>query len=367
VIDWPAGESWPWKVDVVALTMLAVSAALYGRGYRVMAARGNDHGRRPRQWEAAAFAAGWATLAVALLSPIAALSDLLFSVHMTQHELLMLMAAPLLMLGRPIVVALWALPARWRVAAARPARGRMRRLTTPAGVFLLHGVTLWAWHLPAWYEAAVLDPQLHLVQHLSFVATASLFWWGMLRGGYGRLGYGTAVLYVFATAVHSGGLGALLATADAPWYPLYVARAAGHAHGALADQQLAGVIMWIPSGIVLTLLALAIFAVWLAEPERRRQRGWGPAYAGAGTGLAAADGEEIEMNDGHYRRNGTSLGLGESGELEAADRETAGRAGGETYGDRDVASGPRDLVNQPANEDEDEDADPEPGGRSGDD
>jgi putative membrane protein len=196
----------------------------------------------------------------------------LLSVHMTQHELLMLVAAPLLALGRPLVPMLWAMPARWRTRAkgTNALARTLRSFTSPVAVFALHAVALWVWHLPVLYEAAVLDDRIHAVQHVSFTATAALFWWGMLRGRYGRLGYGAAVLYVFATAVHSGGLGALMTMSNTPWYPLYVERA--HDHGAaLVDQQLAGLLMWIPAGVVLTLFALAIFAAWLGEAERRRR------------------------------------------------------------------------------------------------
>jgi cytochrome c oxidase assembly factor CtaG len=99
-----------------------------------------------------------------------------------------------------------------------------------------------------------------------------LFWWGLIRGRYGRLGYGAAMMYIFATAVHSQGLGALLTFSARPWYPLYVERA--RQLDVLGDQQLAGLIMWIPAGVVMMLFGLALFAAWLGEAERRRERGW---------------------------------------------------------------------------------------------
>jgi cytochrome c oxidase assembly factor CtaG len=174
-----------------------------------------------------------------------------------------------------------ALPAALRRRAAFVvASAQASRLTAPLTVFLIHAIVLWLWHVPVLFDAAVLDARVHLVQHVSFVASACLFWWGMLRGRYGRLGYGVAVLYVFATAVHSGGLGALITMSPTPWYDVYLARA-GHVHDALTDQQLAGLIMWVPSGAVMTVFALAILAAWLGESERRRRRGWAPIYAGS--------------------------------------------------------------------------------------
>jgi mono/diheme cytochrome c family protein len=105
--------------------------------------------------------------------------------------------------------------------------------------------------------------------HVCFLLTACLFWWALIHGRYGRLGYGAAVLFVFATAVHSGALGALMTFAPRAWYPLYAHRSAAAGHDPLQDQQLAGLIMWIPFGVVFLVLALALFAAWLGESERR--------------------------------------------------------------------------------------------------
>jgi cytochrome c oxidase assembly factor CtaG len=255
-----------WKPDVFAGTALAASLLLYLWGLTRMPAR-------PQRVEMLSFAAGWSTLAAALLSPIATLSERLFSVHMTQHELLMLVSAPLLAIARPLVPMLWALPHRWRTALATTGPGHALRLaSSPAIVFALHAVALWIWHVPVLYEAAVLDDRIHLIQHVCFAGTALLFWWGLTRGRYGRSGYGAAVIYVFATAMHSGGLGALLAFSSRPWYRIYVQRANGG--DPLGDQQLGGLIMWIPAGVLMMLFGLALFAAWLGDAERRRQRGW---------------------------------------------------------------------------------------------
>lgn len=156
-------------------------------------------------WEAAAFAAAWVTLLVALVSPLDRLSDRFFSVHMTQHELLMLVAAPLLVLGRPLVVAPWVLPERQRLGLRGwqhrwPLRA-WRWLTRPTVVLVLHGVVVWVWHLPVLFEAALHSEAVHAVQHVGFFWTAAPFWWALAHGRYGRLGYGVAVLFVSATAV----------------------------------------------------------------------------------------------------------------------------------------------------------------------
>jgi putative membrane protein len=268
-------HAWAWKPDVFAATALAVSAAIYMFGLTRML----QGGGRVRRLEMGSCLAGWLTLAIALLSPIATLSEWLFAVHMTQHELLMLVAAPLLAIGRPVVPMLWAFRSRRSHSAhtqswmQRSVPALARVASSPFAVFLIHAVALWIWHIPALYEAAVLDDRIHLIQHVCFTGTAALFWWGMIRGRYGRLGYGAAFLYIFATAAHSGGLGALMALSSVAWYPLYVQRAP-NAGDALIDQQLGGFIMWIPAGVILMLFGLAMFAAWLGEGERRRQRGW---------------------------------------------------------------------------------------------
>jgi putative membrane protein len=261
-----------WKPDPFAASLLAGSLAWYALGLWRMHRHGGLH--HVPKLEIASFIAGWMVLAIALLSPIAILSEWLFSVHMTQHELLMLVAAPLIAIGRPVTPMLFAWPRRWRrVARGAAGTGVITFATAPLVVFAAHAAALWIWHLPPLYEAAVVSEGVHIIQHICFTATAALFWWSLIRGRYGRLGYGAAFLYIFGTAVHSGGLGALLALSPVPWYPLYVDRAAGIADP-LVDQQVGGIIMWVPSGIVMMLFALALFAAWLGEAERRRTKGW---------------------------------------------------------------------------------------------
>jgi putative membrane protein len=262
-----------WSSDPVVLASLAATALLYFRGLRRLWARagvGSGIGR----WQAASFAGGWVALVVALVSPVDAVSDFLFSVHMTQHEILMLVAAPLVVLGRPLVAFHWALPAgaRERTGAwtRRPAVGRGWRILTGAlVVWALHAIALWVWHVPRLFEAALANDGIHAFQHLCFLLTATLFWWTLVHGRYGRLGYGAAVLYVFTTGVHSTLLGALLTLAPATWYASYRARAPQAGVNALADQQLAGLLMWVPFGVVFAVIGLALFAAWLGEAGRR--------------------------------------------------------------------------------------------------
>ena len=132
---------------------------------------------------------------------------------------------------------------------------------------------MWVWHIPALFEATLHDEWIHGLEHGLFFTTAALFFWSLVHGGYGRVGYGAAVLYVFVTSMHTGLLGALLTFAHGAWYPTYAERAPAWGFDPIEDQQVAGLIMWIPASIVLAVLALALFAAWLGESERGAVRG----------------------------------------------------------------------------------------------
>jgi putative membrane protein len=271
-IDATQAMTW-WTADPVAIGAILLPSAVYAGGLsRLWHSVGVGHG--VRRGEAVCFALGQLALFIALVSPVDRLSDILFSAHMTQHEIIMLVAPPLIVLGRPWVALLWALPpaSRTRLGSAlrqprvlRP----WRVVSAPLTVVVLHAIVVWLWHVPEAFEAALRSEVVHSVQHASFFVTAALFWWAILRGRYGRVGYGLAVAFVFATAMHTSVLGALLTVAGSVWYPLYAARGAPFGVDAQEDQTLAGLVMWIPAGLVFTLVALALFAAWLGEAGRR--------------------------------------------------------------------------------------------------
>jgi putative membrane protein len=266
-----------WELAPLVVGPLLAAAALYAAGLARLWGRAGM-GRGIPVWAAACFAAGWLTTVSALVSPLAWVSRMVFSAHMTQHTLLMLVAAPLLTFGHPLLVWLWGLPPSWREPVARAFRGDgtvrvWRTATAPLAVFVLQAAVLWIWHVPQLYEAALGSEAIHAVQHLCLVVAGGLFWWAMVYGRYGRRGYGLSVLYVFLTAVHSSVLGALLAVSSGPWYGEYARQAVRWNLNALADQQLAGLLMWVPAGTVFILLGLALFAAWLGEAERRVRHG----------------------------------------------------------------------------------------------
>jgi cytochrome c oxidase assembly factor CtaG/cytochrome c2 len=266
-----------WDLQPLVVAPLIAALVLYVLGLRRLWTRAGS-GSGISRWEAISFCAGWLTAAVALVSPVAWMSEILFSVHMTQHTLLMLVAAPLLSFGQPLLAFLWAFDAARRERLARPFRGAgfvsaWHAATSPLSVFLLQAAALWLWHIPSWYEAALHNDAIHALEHVCLLTTGCLFWWAMVRGRYGRIGYGLAVVYVFVTAVHSGTLGALLTIAPTPWYTAYVQQGRLWGIDPLDDQQLAGLLMWIPAGVTFIVLGLALMAAWLGESGRRVRLG----------------------------------------------------------------------------------------------
>jgi cytochrome c oxidase assembly factor CtaG len=266
-LDALPGAPLPWSgTDLAIILPLGLSLALYVTGITRLWHRAGV-GRGISKAHAASFAAGWLTLALALLSPLHELSEELFSAHMVQHMLLVALAAPLVVLGRPGGALSWGLPRSWRRGVAGVTRARLvaavwAAMTSPLVATLLHGLTLWAWHLPGPFEAALANAWLHWLEHVSFLATGVLFWWAML-GRPARLhGYGLSVACLFVTLLHTSLLGTLLTLSRHLWYgPAPGAAAWGLT--AIEDQQLAGLIMWIPGGAIYTLAALVLAGLWI--------------------------------------------------------------------------------------------------------
>jgi putative membrane protein len=262
----------PW----VVLPLVGVGLA-YGRGRW----RGAGRGAGARRREDACFAAGWLVLVLALVSPLDALGEALFVAHMVQHLLLLLVAPPLLLAARPLGPVLLGLPGPFRRGAgvllraglARAARALSRRAVV---VLALHGLALWAWHAPRAYDAALASELVHALEHASFFAAGLLFW-SVLHGAArkGGVGHGGAVLFVFGGAMQGGGLGALLTVATRPLYESHRQSAPAFGLSALEDQQLAGVVMWVPSGIVLAVVALAHASLLLELEGPAPTRGGG--------------------------------------------------------------------------------------------
>jgi putative membrane protein len=252
----------PWLAATVLLSL-----ALYLRGVRILW-RKAGRGRGIRFAHVARFGAGWVVLAAALLSPLDALAERSFAFHMVQHELLMVVAAPLLVTGRPLEAWAWAAgPAVDRALGgfARNVAGAFGWMLAPVGAWCVHFVALWLWHMPALFDAALADNGVHILQHVSFFASALAFWWSIFRRGAQSLAP-SAMMSVLTTMLHTSALGALLTFSGSAWYASGAGNPLGL--GALEDQQAGGLVMWVPGGLAYLAAGLAIAACWLRAVPR---------------------------------------------------------------------------------------------------
>jgi cytochrome c oxidase assembly factor CtaG len=266
-----------WSVEPGVVIPLALTAVLYARGIIEFSRRATRTGAVVQR-EMLFVAAGFFVFTAALISPIHAAGGILFSAHMIQHELLMGIAAPLLVLGKPAVPLLFGLPESMRRPVGHAfSHGAIRKvwdnLTRPLAAFVLHAFAIWIWHAPILYDASVANSAVHGAQHISFIVTAILFWWSIFPAGHQVRPRGSAIIALFLTALHTTLLGALLTVPDAPMYSAYhdaITRAWGLT--ALEDQQLGGIIMWVPGGIVYLAAALYLMFKWLTASESRAKK-----------------------------------------------------------------------------------------------
>jgi putative membrane protein len=278
-------EHWlsAWNWDPLISFNLLLLTGLYAAGLiRLWGKAGVGSG--VSRGRAAAFFCGLFALFIALISPLDTLSAELSSAHMVQHMVLMNVAAPLLVVGSPALVLLWAFP-----LSARQSLGRwMHRLESwqsphyplwqPALLWLVYGFTLWIWHLPAFYEAALRNKWIHDFQHLSFVITACLFWRVLLDPvSRLRLSRGWAVIYLFTTSLHATVLGVFMALSPRVWYAEYEPLTLAWNLTAMEDQQLAGLIMWMPACMVYAVAAALLFGLWLRESPSAPQDNFQPS------------------------------------------------------------------------------------------
>lgn len=268
-----------WPLDPLVLVGIGVCALLYWRGLRYSLNRGLS--RHLRAWQPLAFAGGLLVLLVALDSPLdVAASELLWA-HMVQHELLTIVAAPLLLLSQPewpmwrgVPLAArrnglrWVLRRRWPrrlyTAVSRPFR-------SPAVVWILFIGSFSLWHIPALYDLALEQTPVHVAEHLVFLGTALLFWAQVIPGAHARpaLSFTQRAIYLGAAGLHSNVLGAVFVFSTGPLYAYYAAlpRAAGTI-SLLADQHFAGAAMDVPGTIVFFVAIIALLGFWLQEDER---------------------------------------------------------------------------------------------------
>jgi cytochrome c oxidase assembly factor CtaG len=267
-----------WRLDFGPALALALFVTAYAIGVR-RAWRRAGVGRGVRRAQVAWFAAAIAVLVVALLSPLDAMAEQLFAAHMTQHMLLAVVAPPLLVCGSPELAFLWMLPGRARRRLTRtlrgwaPARRAWLAVTAPPFAWLIHGAAIWSWHAPRLYELALRSDLAHAMEHLSFLGTGVLLWWAIVHPrGQRRTAYAVGIVTLFATAAQTGVLGALLTLTHRAWYPAQAPGTAAWGLTPLDDQQLAGLIMWVPGGLLYVAAMSVLFLAWVEAPATARRR-----------------------------------------------------------------------------------------------
>lgn len=250
-----------WFLAAAAAALCVVIARWYVIGLRTVS-RNPRTGRRQR-WRPVALVVGVALTVSALLPPVDAVSDRRLATHMAQHMVLILLAAPALALGAPGVPLLAGMPRRLRQRLVRWTHLLpLALLAAPATAWVLQVGLMWAWHLPAAFDAAERSEFLHAVEHACFLLPAWLFWWQLATASRRRLRGPVAVLYVVTAMLPGAALGALLTFAGAPLYPSQAMAATAAGVDPLRDQQLAGLAMWIPMDLGYLAVAAGLFLHW---------------------------------------------------------------------------------------------------------
>jgi cytochrome c oxidase assembly factor CtaG len=260
--------TWTWDPSVIAGSLAVIVVYLATVHFRF-------------NWQTVLFIGGVLVLFFALESPLEALGDTyLFSAHMLQHLLLILLVPPLLLLGMP----------RWLAELILDwpfARAVESKLGRPVVAWLVGVVTLWIWHLPLLYNATLLNESIHILEHLSFLITATIFWWPVFHPlAEQRAAPLTTIIYLFAAAASSSALGIILTFAPAGLYPAYlqpfdtlgILSLLRHEWGLTpaVDQQIGGLLMWVPGSLVYLTGIVGALARWYGQSDGDRET----AYAG---------------------------------------------------------------------------------------
>lgn len=274
----PDVEEWwrVWNLEPFFLVPALAGVALYTRGLW----RWRERSRAHPWWRSALFYLGMFTLFAAVNSPLHVLSERHFSSHMAQHLLVMTVGVPLILLGAPTTPVLRGLPrlVRRHVFAPLAADPLVRRafgwLTHPMTALVVSSVVLIAWHVvPGWYDLAAANPDVHEVQHLSFLITSGLFWWNVIDPAplHARMGYLLRIVYIVAQGTVSSILAAFITLADRPLYQFYVQATPVFPISVMDDQQLGGLLMWIPGQTIDLVVIGVLFGVWWQQMERRQR------------------------------------------------------------------------------------------------
>jgi putative membrane protein len=258
-----------WTLSPGVLISAAIVAGAYVRRWRQV--RRGPSPRRTAEapvWRLCCFLAAVLIGLSALISPLDALADQLFFMHMIQHMLLLDLVPILAILGFTKVIL------RPVTRLVRDLEHRAGALAHPAFAVVLYVVVIWVWHIPAAYDYAVTHPEVHVLEHVSFVLVGSLYWWHLLSPIRARLrldGMGP-VVYMASTKLFVGALGMGLAFAPSALYPYYVHHAHVWGISAHDDQSIAGLIMAVEQSLVMGTALVLLFVRALTESEREQRR-----------------------------------------------------------------------------------------------
>ncbi|MDQ6886740.1 MAG: cytochrome c oxidase assembly protein [Gemmatimonadota bacterium] len=264
-LHWGQKLDWiHWTIHPSTVLGIAALAVLYG--WRARASR-RAGGASPGIGQALAFAGGLLALFAALNGPIHDLSDsYLFSAHMVQHLMLTMLVTPLLLAGTPG----WML----RPLLERPVIARIAgRLTTPVACFTIFSVVLTVWHLPPLYNFAMAHHSVHIVQHLCFLVASTFMWWPLMSPlpELPRAPYPQQMLYTFLLTLPMSLVSIAITYAGSVIYPAYASAPRISGLTPLEDQQLGGLIMWIPGGLIFLGVLTIVFFRWVAQAEEEEK------------------------------------------------------------------------------------------------
>ncbi|MFQ5398163.1 MAG: cytochrome c oxidase assembly protein [Anaerolineae bacterium] len=299
--------SWGWRADVIVL--LAVAGTLYSMGWRRLRRRIRQRpGALPSgrwqlssAWRLTAYLSGLLLTGIALMSPLDTLGAALFTFHMIQHLLLIMIAPPLLMVANPMPFMLWGLPAPWRRKVGRaltrllnskaPFRRNLRKVTTPGIIWMAWVVSLLGWHDPNAYNAALRHELVHDVEHLTFFLAGMLFWWHVTGAGpriHKRFGPIGRIAFLLSAIPPNMLIGVAIAFAREPIYTYYLDAPRLWGLTVMMDQQLGGVIMWVPGSMMYIIAALVLAARLLEGDDQKPalpEQEWGMDEALLAPGL----------------------------------------------------------------------------------
>lgn len=262
-----------WRFEPVVLVALAASALIWLLLSRRVA---SEHPRHPHPaWRGLAFLGGLASIGLALTSPVEAYAGELFSVHMLQHLLLELVAAPLLLLGAPATLALRAASPSVRRGLLAILHSRaVSVLSFPLLAWAIFAAVNWGWHFSTLYDLALEVSWLHDLQHLTFLGAALLFWWPVVGADPARwrLPHPVRLFYLFLAMPQNSFLGIALMSAPPTLYPHYLTNARDWGPTTAVDLNVGGMLMWVGGDVVFLLAMGLVVAAWVRAEDRRAAR-----------------------------------------------------------------------------------------------